>query len=143
MNWYKKTWIEDEAKDRIGNLGMEIVQHETVEGYDLIVTKGPQYFSDIDPEPFMYQIGIQKEEYDFTNREEQFEKKPMGQMPNVTNLLTILTTKINEWLGLYKRLYIGSMNESRNPKYARILTGLGYNVQSAPTRMGVTVSYIE
>ncbi len=143
MNWYKKANIKNESLNLLKELDSEIVEHVNVEGYDLILTAGPQYFHDFDNSPYMYQLAIQKEDSDFTSIEQQFEKKPFTQMPNLTTLIDTLKSTISGWIQNYGRLYLGSFNEARNPKYMNILRYLGYSPKEIPKEIGFSAMYIE
>ena len=143
MNWYKKSWIKDETIKNLKNYNFKIVAQVEAEGYDIVLTEGPQYFYPFDKNPSLFQIAIQKEDHDFSSREQQFEKTPLTKIPNISNFTTILKSTLDKWLQKYKRLYFGSLNEPRNIKYDNILQWLGYSPKTIPAEFGFSAKYIE
>ena len=146
MNWYKKAWIKDKTIQTLNNYNFEIIEHVAIEGYDLALTKGPNYFGEFNSSPYIYQIAIQHEDSDFTDIEQQKEKRKMMNFPNVFKLSGEIKSTLERWLAEYQRLYIGSMNQEKNNKYMNILKWFGFNIKKVPTEydyMNSGAMYIE
>ena len=142
MNWYKKSAILDETLDRLEQINTHIVDNREIEGYDIVLTEGENYDQNYDS-PTMYQIAIQREGYDFSNPQQQMEKRKIDHIPNIDVFVNELKNIITEWVQKYGRIYIGSLNTKKTPKYVSILKYLGFNLHDTIVGPGLPVSYIE
>jgi hypothetical protein len=129
MNWYKKAWIKEDTYKNLGAYGMKIIEHEAIGPYDIVLIQAPNYFKKIfGTNDYLYQIAIQQEEYDFSDRQQQ-EKIPSRNILT-KSFLEEAKKLINNWIGRYGRLSVGSENDTKNLRYASILSRLGFNVRS-------------
>jgi hypothetical protein len=73
----------------------------------------------------MYQIGLQRKGYDFTNLDQQRNK-----IPNDRSKGSISTFKnaINKWLSSYHKIFCDSESPEKSAQWTRILNKLGYKV---------------
>jgi len=142
MNWYKLSVILDETYDRLKQINTHIIDNREIEGYDIVLTEGQNYDQNYDS-PVMYQIAIQREGYDFSNPQQQMEKRKIDHIPNIDVFVSQLKNIITEWVQKYRRIYIGSLNTKKTTKYISILKFLGFKLNDTVVGPGLPLSYIE
>jgi hypothetical protein len=101
-------------------MGNKIIESYSKYGYDVFLTHWEQF--DI------YQIAIQQNGRDFTDINQQFEKKKLKTFPKLYGIYELIKL-IKEWKHKYKPIYIGTPNEERSKKYFRILSAFGFNLK--------------
>lgn len=122
MNWYKKADISDYDKNRLEGAGQQILETVRLGDYDLTLVDS--YLPEIGT---VTQIGLAYKRMDFTDIQQQQEKRRMLGVPDLD--LDGMRNKINDWINTYGELYMAMHNLERFNTYNSILNHLGFNTE--------------
>ena len=115
MNWLIKLNQVDQNQ-RLRQMGVEILDARQLGSYELVLTRMPNGAA---------VVGLQRKGLDFTDRNQQLQQHevdPLVDVPDQSEIKQVL----NDWIGRYGKLFVGSYNSRLMEKYRRILQTLGY-----------------
>jgi len=116
--------ISPDQKDKLENMGIEIIEDFQVGEYQLVLIKSHIY--PVTP----YSIGVQRKGLDFTDSNQQMEHI----IPDAVSLEDghQILIKAVEWVKEYGKIIIGSYNDRKNKMYKLLLQRKGVTVKDYP-----------
>ena len=126
MNWYtsiKVAAISDSAMNQIEMMSGNIMDHYVIEDWEMYLIETESPIPQMDR---IYQIALQRNDTDFA---EQHQKHNVKLPVNPFDVINGIKDKISSWLGQHGQLIVSSMNKSKQDKYKKILSSMGFNLQ--------------
>ena len=128
--------LTSRAQSLFSDFGMKVVDEFESGDYEFFLVQcGPDF----------YQIGMQRKGQDFTDMDQQFEKRiqPPSSIPFSRKAIK---QKVDDWVNEYHKIWVGSENPEKMENWGKILKAVGYDVKESNKAWGGQIArqlYIE
>ncbi len=127
QNWYKNYKTAKIVEEEYKSFNHIVVDSVSIGGYELVLAKNedPKDLSGMAIPGTDYQLALQQENYSATNLDSH-DVKTIKDMPkNPTEVYDAMKSKIQEWVGKYGVIGVGSMNPRKVDQYEKLIRRLG------------------